>query len=91
MGGMQLTTTAAYKAQKVVATCHINNGQIYLMNPGSWIAVDSDNNAIAFNEDGPSCWRTKTAANVVATTITGTPKTMKVYQTLEAAKAEVAV
>ena len=86
------STTNTFKAQKVVSACYINNGSVYIMNCPAWIAVDSDNNAIAFGTegDGPSRWRTKTAANTVATTITGTPKTVKVYETVvEAAKAEV--
>ena len=80
-------TSTTYTATKAANGFYICNNTIYIMATTGWMVSDAEGNALCFRNEGPSVWSRKSTAHEIATTVVGTPNTVKVYNTAEEAKA----
>ena len=80
-------TATTYTATKATNGFYIRNNTIYIMTTSGWMVTDAEGNALSFRNEGPSVWSRKSTAHEIATTVVGTPNTIKVYNTPEEAKA----
>jgi len=80
-------TATTYTATKATNGFYIRNNTIYIMTTSGWMVTDAEGNALSFGEDHPNVWKRKSTAHEIATTVVGTPNSMKVYNTPEEAKA----
>ena len=82
-------TTATFTATKTTSSSmfYIRNNTIYIMQTRGWMVTDAEGNAYSFSSEYPSVWNRKSTAHEIATTVVGTPNTIKVYNTPEEAQA----